>query len=88
MEELIRKLEEAAEKNIETAKAIREHEMSFMFWKTADLMKKAAEALRRNIPQEMELEGGGSTWWHVCPECHGTIDSQDQFCRHCGQAVK
>ena len=48
----------------------------------------ALEMLKRNIPQERELEGGGSTWWYVCPECHGAIDSLDKFCRHCGQAVK
>jgi len=39
-------------------------------------------------PQQIELEGGGSTWWYVCPECHGAIDSKDHFCRHCGQAVE
>ena len=52
------------------------------------MIKEAAEALRRNIPQEMEMEGGGSSWWYVCPECQGAIDKQDRFCRHCGQAVK
>ena len=52
------------------------------------MIREAAEALRRNIPQKMEIEGGGSSWWYVCPECHGAIDSQDRFCRHCGQAVK
>lgn len=51
-------------------------------------IREAAEALRRNIPQEMEMEGGGSSWWYVCPECHGAIDEKDRFCRHCGQAVK
>lgn len=39
-------------------------------------------------PQQIEMEGGGSTWWYVCPECHGAIDRQDHFCRHCGQAVE
>ena len=44
--------------------------------------------LMRITPQEIEIEGGGSTWWYVCPECHGTIDQGDHFCRHCGQALK
>ena len=39
-------------------------------------------------PAEIELEGGGSNWWHVCGECHGPIDSSDSFCRHCGRPVK
>lgn len=52
------------------------------------MIREAAEALRRNIPKKMEIEGGGSSWWHVCPECHGAIDKQDGYCRHCGQAVK
>ena len=37
---------------------------------------------------EPELEGGGSSWWHVCGECHGMIDKYDNFCRHCGRRVK
>ena len=93
MDELIRQLTEAAGKNIDIATAIRTEapEKSFYFWKMADLMEKAIGGLKRNIPQEMETEGGGSSWsswWYVCPECHGAIDSQDHFCRHCGQAVK
>ena len=48
----------------------------------------AIEEMNKRMPQEMEMEGGGSSWWYVCPECHGAIDSQDHFCRHCGQAVK
>ena len=42
----------------------------------------------RGIPKQAEIEGGGSTWWYVCPECHGNIDRNDSFCRHCGQAVR
>ena len=37
---------------------------------------------------EIEIEGGGSSWWYVCSECHGTIDMCDQFCRHCGKRIK
>lgn len=39
-------------------------------------------------PAEIELEGGGSTWYHVCGECHGAIDKNDLFCKHCGRPVK
>lgn len=48
----------------------------------------AEELLTRMIPKETEMEGGGPTWWYVCPECHGAVDSRDHFCRHCGQALK
>ena len=45
------------------------------------------EAMERDIPQLIELEGGGSNWWYVCPECRGNVDRDDRFCRHCGQAI-
>ena len=46
------------------------------------------ELLDRMIPKEKEMEGGGSCWWYVCPECRGPVDHQDNFCRHCGQKLK
>lgn len=89
MEELIEQLAEAAGKNMDIAAAIRETpEKSFVFWKNADLLEKAIGGLKRSIPQGMETEGGGTTWYLVCPECHGAIDARDYFCRYCGQAVK
>lgn len=39
-------------------------------------------------PVEPELEGGGSTWWYVCGECHGAIDNWDNYCKHCGRMIK
>ena len=44
--------------------------------------------LKELYPVEPELEGGGSTWWHVCGECHGAIDASDRYCRHCGRRIK
>ena len=38
----------------------------------------------QRIHAEAELEGGGSTWWYVCGECHGAINYQADTCRHCG----
>ena len=46
------------------------------------------ELMKRLTPEEIEREGGGYNWWHICPECHGAVDSGDRFCRHCGQALK
>lgn len=35
-----------------------------------------------------EIEGGESSWWYVCTECHGTVGKDDTVCRHCGQLLK
>ena len=32
---------------------------------------------------EVEMEGGGSTWWYVCGECHGAVNYQADICPHC-----
>lgn len=37
---------------------------------------------------EAELEGGGSSWWYVCGECHGVIGDWDTYCKHCGRRIK
>ena len=47
----------------------------------------AATLLEMQIPTPAEIEGGGYTWFHVCGECHGIIDREDKFCKHCGNAV-
>lgn len=91
MEELIRKLKDIEKAFLELARETAGPEPEKITWKAFQISEtagKAAEELKRNIPQEMEIEGGGSSWWYVCPECHGAIDRKDSFCRHCGQAVK
>ena len=57
----------------------------FPFSEDADAV--LGNAIMRMTPEEMEIEGGGTSWWYVCPECHGAIDNADHFCRHCGQKV-
>ena len=83
-------LKNLANQCMENAREQREEnaQFSYGYFKWAEELRKAAEVMERQIPQEIEMEGGGSTWWHVCPECHGAIDCKDHFCRHCGQAVK
>ena len=90
MEEIIQGLEIIKEVYEELAIKMRRKNPgdSFQSFQVAATCEKAAEALKRNIPQKMEMEGGGPTWWHVCPGCNGAIDSQDRWCRHCGQAVE
>ena len=48
----------------------------------------ALDLLKEQEPVEPELEGGGSSWWHVCGECHGMIEVRDNFCKHCGRRIK
>ena len=65
-----------------------EPEDSFSAFRMSCICEDAAEQLQRNIPQVMELEGGGNSWWFLCPECRGDVNSGDLFCRGCGQALK
>lgn len=44
--------------------------------------------LKGQDPVPAELEGGGSSWWWVCGECHGQISKGDRYCRHCGHEIK
>ena len=88
VEELIGQLKETERAFHEIAVETRITSVSSVANCISGISRKAADALRRNIQQEMELEGGGTTGWYVCPECHGEIDSSDHYCRHCGQAVK
>ena len=58
-----------------------------LFW-DSETCKKAAEELKGLIPVKREIEGGGTTWFYVCEECHGQVDSRDRFCRHCGHPLE
>lgn len=35
----------------------------------------------------VEMEGGGWTWYYVCSECHGAIDTKDKVCPHCKSVI-
>lgn len=52
------------------------------------VIKKMVELLKEQDPVPAELEGGGSSWWWVCGECHGQISKGDRYCRHCGHEIK
>lgn len=53
-----------------------------------NIAKSAIELLKDQEAVEMEIEGGGASWWYVCEECHGPVDYYDSFCRHCGRPFK
>lgn len=48
----------------------------------------AIAILQKQEPCVIEIEGGGPSWWYVCEECHGSVDSSDSFCRHCGRPFR
>jgi len=61
--------------------------VSYKAFHVSEICRQAAENLQQD-PVDAELEGGGSTWWHVCEECHGTIDTKDKYCRECGRRIR
>ena len=74
---------------MQIAKAVRETdpEHSFRTFGMAETCRKAAEEMERLKPAEIEIEGGGTTWWHVCSECRTNVDTGDKFCRNCGRPL-
>lgn len=40
------------------------------------------------MKKEPEFEGGGRSWWHVCPECHTAVTPRDPVCPGCGQELE
>lgn len=89
-EEKIRSMKDAAKTWQEMAIARRDTDPagSFMCFRWSEMMTDAAVALEERIPVETEIEGGGSTWWYVCGNCHTAVDSADRFCRQCGRPLK
>ena len=79
----------------EVAKLCGVHETTFVRWlryeldqEKKDKILKAIDLLKEQEPAEIEREGGGSTWWYVCGECHGAVDLSDQYCKHCGRKLR
>ena len=53
------------------------------------LLEDAKEELKRQTQGDPEIEGDGrSSWWYVCPDCHGQVDNGDGYCRHCGKGLR
>ena len=51
-------------------------------YETEILVNTVIDMVERNKPEEVDIEGGGTTWWYVCGDCHGAIDTRDSYCRH------
>lgn len=65
----------------------KEPQASFMIWKIEDMLEKAAKQIEGRKKVHAEIEGGGTTWFYVCDECHTAIDTYDKFCRQCGGEI-
>ena len=89
MEGLINKLEGVKDFLFELAKITRDQQERILrFFQAYEAVGKAIDVMmEKQIPTEIEIEGGGHTWWHVCGECHGAIDSSDRYCKHCGRKL-
>lgn len=58
-------------------------EVSILDMPTADV--------RKNVHAKKVIGGGerdGATCWFECSHCHGTVDLQDMFCKHCGAVLE
>lgn len=89
MKELIEKLERIAKGFLDFAQAVRDDQgVSFNAFMIADAARKAEKELKRSVPMEAEIEGGGYSWWYVCPECHVGIIRDQRFCQSCGQKIQ
>ena len=36
---------------------------------------------------EVEVEGGGTSWFYVCGECRTAINRWDKYCHECGRRL-
>lgn len=47
--------------------------------------------VRKNIKAQKVIGGGehdGATCWFECSHCHGTVDINDAYCKHCGAVLE
>ena len=51
-----------------------------------DVIELLMQRVKRK-PVQAGLEGGGTTWWYVCEDCHTAINYKDNFCRECGRPL-
>ena len=47
--------------------------------------------VRENITAHKVIGGGehdGATCWFECSHCHGSVDIEDAYCKHCGAQME
>lgn len=46
------------------------------------------EIIKETEEAEVEIEGGGYSWWNVCGECHTAVDMKDNICPTCKRKLR
>jgi len=59
-----------------------------VYFRDTMCVKGICEEYSKIIPKDVELEGGNSIYYYVCPECHSMLAWKDARCKICKQAVK
>lgn len=47
--------------------------------------------VRKNVHANKVISGGdrdGATCWFECSLCHGAVDIEDAYCKHCGAVLE
>lgn len=90
MEKLIEQLTELKDTFLKLSIELREKDPphSYRTHQISEICRNAAKELRRMIPVEPELEGGGRSWWYACPECRSIVHYRNNFCAECGRKLK
>ncbi len=61
--------------------------VTFMEW----IKEMPTADVRKNIHAQKVIGGGerdGATCWFECSHCHGTVDIEDAYCKHCGAVLE
>lgn len=79
-------------KHLKTQIAVSEGMGADFVYITKDEAKKCLELAEAQdtlfmSPVHAEVEGGGSTWWYVCGECHSQLNPSDKYCNQCGRKI-
>lgn len=57
----------------------------------AELEEIPAADVRKNVKAKKVIGGGehdGATCWLECSSCHGSVDIEDAYCKHCGAVLE
>ena len=61
-------------------------------WQFIDTINSMPTAdVRKNIHAKKVIGGGecdGATCWFECSSCHGVVDIEDAYCKHCGAVLE
>ena len=89
MEKIIEGLQEIQKGFLQLAKDERTKspERSYQNFMRAEACRKAIRELERIKPEKPEVEGGGYSWFYVCPECRKITTQGEKFCQECGKAL-